>query len=409
MLVGNGIVSDKGFSDDEEMAVAFLKDQGLGRILAGHPWIYAKDVLKFEKVPVDGGEIVVRRQDGAYLGTGLFNSKSRIPIRLFSRSKEHFDEPFVRRKLKEAQSMRETWCGEKKLPGAYRVVWSEADFLPGLIVDRYGDALVIQTLTLAMDQRKSLIVDALREIFSPSIIVERNDVGSREFEGLPQVKQVLLGSVGRMAVTLGRVRMEIDLIEGQKTGSYLDQVGSHVAVGDLARGKRVLDCFTYHGGFALHAAQTGAASVEGWDISEAAVEVCKRNAELNGLSGIQWKAVNVFDALHAANKAGNAFDLVVLDPPSFTRSRAKLQDALRGYKEIHLRALKLLSSKGLLATFCCSHHVDADTFRAVILDAAFDARKTLRWHASYFQSWDHPVIPAIPETEYLKGFLFEVV
>jgi len=390
------------------MAVAFLKDQSLGRILAGHPWVYTKDILKVEKAPEDGGEIVVRRQDGGYVATGFYNSKSRIPVRIFSRAKEHLDDALLARRIQEAHALRQKWCGDK-LPEAYRAIWSEADFLPGLIVDRYGDATVFQTLTLGMEQRKKEIVRSLRDLFSPTTLIERNDVGSREYEGLTQTKQLLFGEASVKSVVMGKVRMEIDLVEGQKTGSYLDQIANHVAVGEISRGRRVLDCFTYHGGFALHAAKAGAASVEAWDISEPAIEACRRNSKLNDLPSIQWKAVNVFDELNARQKSHAPYDLIVLDPPSFTRSRAKLDDALRGYKEIHLRALKLLPPGGLLATFCCSHHVDAETFRAVVLDAAFDARKMLRWRRAYFQSWDHPVLPAIPETEYLKGFLFEVV
>ncbi len=389
------------------MAGAFLKEQSLGRILAGHPWVYSSDVLKVEKAPEDGGEILVRTPDGGYVGNGFYNSKSRIPIRILSRSKEKLDADFFRRRILEARTLR----ADPELPNACRLVWSEADFLPGLVVDRYDDALVMQTLTLAMDQRKDEIAGVLREVFNSELIVERNDVTSRQFEGLTSRKGVLLGDakMAKRAITLGRAKFEVDLLEGQKTGSYLDQIGHHMMVGARCTGRRVLDCFTYHGGFALHAALGGATVVEALDISEDAITACRRNAELNGVTNIKWKAANVFDELNARLRAKESFDLVVLDPPSFTKSRAKLPEALRGYKEIHLRALKLLSPGGLLATFCCSHHVDAETFRAVALDAAFDARKILRLRQTFSQPPDHPVIPSIPETEYLKGFLFQVV
>jgi 23S rRNA (cytosine1962-C5)-methyltransferase len=240
--------------------------------------------------------------------------------------------------------------------------------------------------------------------------MERNDVPSREFEGLLPQKGWLVGSgEARRVVALGLAKMDVDLLEGQKTGEYLDQIANQMSVGALAKGRRVLDCFTYHGGFALHAALNGAASVEAVDISENAIAMCRRNAELNGPAKVTWLAANVFDDLNARVKARAQFDLVVLDPPSFTRSRAKLEEALRGYKEINLRAFKLLSPGGLLATFCCSHHVDGETFRAVVLDAAFDAHKILRLRGVFGQPPDHPIIPAIPETEYLKGYLFEVV
>lgn len=397
-----------------EMATAFLKDRSLGRIFAGHPWVFAGDVLRVEKPPPDGGEITLRTAAGDYVGNGFFNSKSQIPVRILSRSKEKLDAPFFRNRLLAAQKLRETTrSGEASNPSsspAYRLVWSEADFLPGLIVDRYGDAWVIQTMTLAMEQRKSLIVDLLKEIFQPSVIVERNDVAARRFEGLELEKGFLLGEAHeKRVITLGKARLELDLLGGQKTGAYLDQITNQMDVGELARGRRVLDCFTYHGGFALHAASGGAAAVEAVDISEEAVAQCRRNAELNDIKSIQWKAANVFDELNSRQRSAARFDLIILDPPSFTKSRARLTEALAGYKEIHLRAFKLLAPGGLLATFCCSHHVDAETFRAVALDAAFDARKILRLRRTFSQPPDHPIIPAIPETEYLKGFLFELV
>ncbi len=391
------------------MAVAFLKERNLGRILAGHPWVYAADILRVEKSSTDGGEITIRTTNGNYIGNGFYNSKSRIPIRIFSRSREKLDESFFRRRFLEAKSFRENIL-PNFTSNVYRMVWSEADFLPGLVIDRYGDVWVIQTLTLAMDQRKDLFVTLLRDIFGAEIILGRHDVASRQFEGLPQQKEILLGKVQeRWLVTLGLARFEVNLMEGQKTGSYLDQIANQIAIGSLARGRRVLDCFAYEGGFAIHTALGGAAEVEALDLSKEAVAAGYRNAELNGVNWVKWKVANVFDVLNVYQRLQRKFDLIVLDPPSFTKSRSKLTEALRGYKEIHLRAFKLLSSGGLLATFCCSHHVDAETFRAVVLDAAFDARKILRLRQIFLQSPDHPIIPSIPETEYLKGFLFEVI
>ncbi len=390
------------------MSVAFLKDHSLSRIRAGHPWVYSADVLKIEKAPTDGSEITVRAADGGYIGHGFYNSKSRIPIRILSRTKEPLEEPFFRKRLQAAIALRQGNTGV--VPETCRLVWSEADFLPGLIVDRYGDQLVIQTLTLAMDHQIKMIARLLLELVPVKGILERNDSASRVFEGLPLRKGVIWGEVAeRVTVPMGDIRMEIDLISGQKTGSYLDQIGHHRLMGALAKDRKVLDCFTYHGGFALHAARAGAKAVEAVDISADAIERCHRNAEINQLQGIQWKAANVFDDLNVRQRAGEKHDLVILDPPSFTKSRSRLEEALRGYKEIHLRALMLLKPGGLLATFCCSHHVDAETFRAVALDAAFDVRVILRLRDTFHQPFDHPVIPAIPETEYLKGFLFEVV
>ncbi|MDD2708827.1 MAG: class I SAM-dependent rRNA methyltransferase [Verrucomicrobiae bacterium] len=391
------------------MSVAFLKDQCLGRLLAGHPWIYASDLLRIEKPPVDGGEITIRNAKGGYIGSGLYNSQSQIPIRVFTRSKEHLDDQFFSRQLRAAIDYRKNLHGGT-LPGACRLVWSEADGLPGLIVDRYGETLVAQFLTLPLDQRKELIASLLAAELKPVRIVERSDVPSRTLEGLPLSKGILSGlrpvpSTARM----GNIQVEIDFLEGQKTGSYLDQIENQQTVARFAKGRQTLDCFTYHGGFALHAAKAGAKAVEAWDISEPAIVCCRRNAALNRLSGIEWKTVNVFDELRNRQKNQARFDLIILDPPSFTKSRNRLHEALRGYKEIHLRALQLLRPGGLLASFCCSHHVDAESFRATILDAAFDARRILRLRHTFQQAPDHPILPAIPETEYLKGFLFEVI
>lgn len=435
------------------MSVAFLKDRSLGRIQAGHPWIYSSDVLKIEKEPEDGQEITVRAAKGNFIGVGLYNKKSKIPIRIFSWDKENLDPAFFERALRIAKEYREGYwnqilgldwlpigrrfpaeLGEWEtvgqvyretitskeeietikakhfLPQSCRLIWSEADSLPGLIVDKYGDVLVMQTLTLGMDQRKSLLVELLCKLYQPKAIIERNDSGSRLLEGLTQGTGVLWGRVpDEMNVRIGNAKYQLDFLKGHKTGSYLDQVPNHVFVQQLSKGLKVLDCFTYQGGFALHAALGGAASVEALDISEDAIKQCHKNAELNQLKNITWKCANVFDELNARQKRGDKFDLVVLDPPSFTKTRDKLQDALRGYKEIHVRALKLLERGGLLATYCCSHHVDEETFRAVALDSAFDTRKRLRLRQKFTQSWDHPVLPAIPETEYLKGFLFEVL
>ncbi|MCI0538175.1 MAG: class I SAM-dependent rRNA methyltransferase, partial [Verrucomicrobiales bacterium] len=310
---------------------------------------------------------------------------------------------------------------QKHLPGAssFRVVNAESDFLSGLIVDKYEDVLVMQTSSLGMDQRKPLIVAALQRIFSPRAIVERNEIASRKFEGLPDANGILQGELtGELVIRLNGLKLSVDLITGHKTGYYLDQQLNYRAVADLvSRCERaqVLDCFTFLGGFALHAARAGAEHVHALDQSEEAIATAARNAEANGLKDrCSFEAVNVFDWLKAQTvvppneKLIPRFDAIILDPPSFTRNRAAIPDALRGYKEIHLRALKLLKRGGTLVTFCCSHHVDAQLFQGVILDAAFDAHRILRRISSFSQSPDHPVIPTIPETEYLKGFAYEL-
>jgi 23S rRNA (cytosine1962-C5)-methyltransferase len=277
--------------------------------------------------------------------------------------------------------------------------------------------LVVQISSLGMDQRKAMIVGALQKIFSPRAIWERSDVASRKFEGLQEASGFLAGELsGPVSVNLNGLKFETDLVGGHKTGLYLDQQVNYLAVSQFAKGAQVLDCFSFLGGFGLHAARAGAAHVHFLDQSAEAIEASKRNAAANGLAEkCSFEAVNVFDwfktqtAVKPHEKVIPKFDLIILDPPSFTRNRASVPDALRGYKEIHLRALKLLKTGGTLATFCCSHHVNAATFQDVILSAAYDTRRVLRRVATYSQSPDHPVIPMIPETEYLKGFAFEVV
>jgi len=284
-------------------------------------------------------------------------------------------------------------------------------------VDKYEDVLVVQISALGMDQRKEHIVAALQKIFSPRAIMERSDVASRKFEGLEAANGILAGECdGKIAVNLNGLKFETDLIGGHKTGMYLDQQANYQAVSELGKGGQVLDCFSFLGGFGLHAARAGAAHVHLLDQSEDAIEASKRNAATNGRADqCSFDTINVFDwlknntAVKPHERVIPRFDLIILDPPSFTRNRASVPDALRGYKEIHLRALKLLKPGGTLATFCCSHHVSPELFQDTLLSAAFDTRHVLRRVATYAQSPDHPIIPMIPETEYLKGFAFEKV
>jgi 23S rRNA (cytosine1962-C5)-methyltransferase len=297
------------------------------------------------------------------------------------------------------------------------VVNAEADLLSGLIVDKYDDVLVLQTSSLGMDERKAVIVEVLQRIFSPRAIVERSETGARKFEGLSDANGVLSGNLEEpVKITINGLQFEVDVLRGHKTGLYLDQQINYELVAKLAKGAQVLDCFCFLGGFGLHAARAGAAHVHMLDQSADAIEAATRNAAANGLTDkCSFETVNVFDWLKANTrvepheKLVPRWDLIILDPPSFTRTRAALPDALRGYKEIHLRALKLLKPGGTLATFCCSHHVNAALFQDTVLSAAFDTRRILRRVAVYSQSPDHPIIPMIPETEYLKGFAFEVV
>lgn len=387
-----------------------LKAGEADRVLAGHPWIYDTSLLKVTGDPEDGSVVQVRDHRRRFLGVGFFNSRSRIRVRLLDRERVTVDREFFRDRIERALEVR-----RRQLPGAssYRAVNAESDFLSGLIVDKYEDVLVLQTTSLGMDRHKDEIVEVLGELFQPRVILERNDVAARRFEGLDEKNAVLYGELeDEINIKLNGLTFRVNFLEGHKTGFYLDQQVNYRRVAEWARGGRVLDGFSFQGGFAIHAARAGAAQVEAIEQSEAAIQTARQNAELNGVDTVcHWTCANVFDWLKekaSGESSDQPYDLIILDPPSFTRTRANIPQALRGYKEIHLRALKLLKRGGILATFCCSHHIDADTFQRVILEAALDARKILRRIEIYSQSPDHPVIPAIPETEYLKGFAFEV-
>jgi 23S rRNA (cytosine1962-C5)-methyltransferase len=398
----------------DSLPTVLLKPGEADRIVAGHPWIYHSSILRMTAQAGDGELVQVKDHRQRLLGMGFFNSKSRIHVRVLSPDRIEINEAFFEQRIREALAVR-----RKHMPDAtsFRVVNAESDFLSGLIVDKYEDVLVIQISALGMDKRKKMIVSVLKKLFSPRAILERSDVASRKFEGLAEANGVIDGECnGAVTVSLNGLKFEADLIGGHKTGMYLDQQTSYRAVAQLAKGAQVLDGFSFTGGFGLHAARGGATHVHLLDQSADAIAAAKRNAEANRLAaGTTFETANVFDWLKAHTKTGPSeklvpkFDLIILDPPSFTRNRASVPDALRGYKEIHLRALKLLRPGGTLATFCCSHHVDAGLFQDSVLSAAYDARKILRRVAAYAQSPDHPVIPMIPETEYLKGFAFEVV
>jgi len=398
----------------ESLPTVLLKPGEADRIVAGHPWVYHSSVLRLTQPVLDGGLVQVKDHRQRLLGVGFFNAKSKINVRLIAPDRVEVNQAFFEERIRAAHAVR-----QRHLPGAtsFRIVNAESDFLSGLIVDKYEDVLVVQTSALGMDQRKPLILAALQALFAPRAIVERNEVASRKFEGLPDANGILAGTLDApVAANLNGLRFAVDVLGGHKTGLYLDQQVNYRRVAEGVAGKQVLDCFSFLGGFGLHAARAGAAQVHLLDQSADAIAASQRNAETNGLtSQCSFETTNVFDWLKAQTatqpheKIVPRWDLIILDPPSFTRNRASVPDALRGYKEIHLRALKLLKLGGTLATFCCSHHVDASLFLDTVLSAAYDAHKILRRVATFSQSPDHPVIPMIPETEYLKGFAFEVV
>ncbi len=374
------------------------------RIFHGHEWIYASEIKKSFGNPQPGDVITLKDFRDRPLGSAIYNPASQIVARRFSRRRQDLDADFFIRRIRQALNLRietpdldETLC---------RIVWSESDGIPGLIVDRYGDHLSVQTLTLAMDLRKDLIRDALIEILAPKSITLRNDSSSRKAEGMEPGIELMYGeNPGPFMVHANGLDFEIDLVDGQKTGLYLDQLQAHNEVAKCSKGLRVLDCFTNQGGFALACAKAGAAKVTAVDISASACAAARKNAELNNLS-IDVIEANVFDFLKAAQPE---YDLIILDPPSFTKNKKTLMDAMRGYKEIHLRSLKLLEKGGLLSTFCCSHHASRELFLENLADASVDAKKSLRLVAEHTQRADHPVLISLPETSYLKGFTSQVI
>jgi 23S rRNA (cytosine1962-C5)-methyltransferase len=352
---------------------------------------------------------VISLKDGKYrlIGSAIYNSKSQIVARRFSRRKQQLDLDFFQRRIAQAMEYRARRGVDLRL---CRVVWSESDGLPGVIVDRYGANLVLQTLTLAMDQRKALIVEALRSALEGvDSIVERNDAPVRRAEGMePHVNMLFGEAPGETEIEVGGLRFTIDLRQAQKTGFYLDQLANYEAVAQSAKGRRVLDCFTSQGAFALACARAGAAEVTAVEESAPSLANARRNAERNGFA-VNWIEQDVFAFLRAAEKNGAEYDLIILDPPSFTKTKGGLRDALRGYRELHVRAFKLLSKDGLLATFSCSHHVSETIFQQTIADALVDARRSARRLRRFEQALDHPVLPTLPETEYFKGVLLEMM
>jgi 23S rRNA (cytosine1962-C5)-methyltransferase len=371
------------------------------RAASGHPWIFASDVVdRGDAAPGDAVRVIDPR--GRPIGVAHYSSTSQITLRLLSDKPEPLDKEFFLRRLKAAILHRELVVERSN---ACRLVFSEGDLLPGLIVDRYGPYLVMQTLDQGMERSRDLIVHCLTELLTPAGILARNDAAVRKLEGLAQETLVLAGEIPERAVIeMNGLKLEADLLHGQKTGVYLDQRENYIAASRYARG-RVLDCFTSTGGFALHAAGR-AESVEAIDSSAPALATADANARANGIANIQFRQADVFEFLAGIERR---YAMVILDPPAFAKSRKSLEDAARGYKEINLRALRLLDAGGVLVTCSCSHHVSEAALLQIVAEAALDAGKTLRVLERRTQAADHPILLTVPETLYLKCLILEVV
>ena len=385
----------------------------------GHPWVYDAEIISCFGEIENGCLADVCTQKGAYLGTGLVSEKSKIRVRILSsNANESFSQAFWERRLRYAVEYRRTVMGEDF--SCCRLIFGEADGLPGLTVDRFSDILVAQILSFGIEQRKDMIYSLLVKILSEggdtvSGIYERNDVAIRENEGLEQYKGwyegVPHGESTQTVITENGIKYNVDFKDGQKTGFFLDQKYNRLAIQRIARGRRVLDCFTHTGSFALNAAAGGAQSVTAADVSALAIEKAKENAALNGFEDrIEFITADVFDLLpDIEKKGGRPYDFIILDPPAFTKSRKTVASAERGYKEINYRAMKILPRGGYLATCSCSHFMASDAFEKMLSSAASDAEVQLKQVEVRRQCCDHPILRNVPETDYLKFYIFQVI
>lgn len=385
----------------------------------GHPWVYAEEVTAIDGEYRNGDTVDVLTSKNKYLGTGFINDNSKILVRIVSRNaNDKFDRAFYERRVRYALEYRKTVMGDDI--SCCRLIFGEADCFPGFTVDRFNDVLVTQVLSLGIEKIKDMLYELLIQELEKmgehiSAIYERNDVKIRELEGMEQHKGFWSGLRSELSgvteITENGLKFSVDYINGQKTGFFLDQKYNRAAIRRIAKGKTVLDCFTHTGAFALNAAAAGAKLVNAVDVSETAIEMTKNNAKLNGLTEkMQFTCANVFDLLTEMYRSGNSpYDLIILDPPAFTKSKSTVKDAFRGYKEINLKAMRLLNRGGYLATCSCSHFMTEPLFKRMLHDAAIDADVSLRQIEARHQAPDHPILWNVPETDYLKFFIFQVV
>jgi 23S rRNA (cytosine1962-C5)-methyltransferase len=397
----------KRSQEPQTRGAVVISAKGAARARAGHLWIYRSDLVG-QPSAESGAVVRVVDQRGRFIARAHYGQESEISLRLISKDEIEINREFWLARLRLAADWRERIVSGTD---AYRLVHAEGDLLPGLIIDRYGDCFVIQTLTRGMEALKTMWVELLLEQFKPRLIVERNDAKVRQLEGLP-MRSGALYSVspdpdGEMEITENGIKFVVNLFEGQKTGAFLDQRENRAAAMGYARG-RGLDCFSFHGSFALHLSKS-CDQVIAIDVSQPAIERARRNAELNGVSNVQFIEANVFDQLRDYDSAGERFDTIVLDPPAFAKNRGAVEAALRGYKEINLRALRLLNPGGVLITCSCSYHVGEELFLGVLAEAARDAGRDIQIIEKRTQARDHPILLAVPETYYLKCVVLRII
>ncbi len=376
------------------------------RILGGHLWIFSNELSESPKNYEPGSFIEVYDRQNNFLGIGYINPNSLISIRLLTRKKEKIDADFFRRRIVDAINYRKRVSVDNN---SCRIIFSEGDFLPGLIVDKYADSIVVQFLTLGIDKIGNMILKLLDEILSPSTIVLRNDSQSRTLEGIPLEKKIAKGALDTLPVINEEdVTIEVDPMKGQKTGFFLDQRENRIALGKYINGGKGLDLFCYSGAWGLQLAKKGG-YVTFVDESGTALSTAEKNVKLNDLEArCGYVKEDVFDFLREEVEAGNSYDFIVLDPPAFVKSRTKIKEAIKGYREINVMAMRLIKKAGMLATSSCSHHIDRTMFLEILRDAAKDAGKTARLIEYRYQSKDHPILLSVPETEYLKCAFLEL-
>lgn len=387
------------------MAKAYLNPGRDKRVLRGHPWVFRSDIERVDGAFTPGDVVDVISSRGHFLGRAMYNPASQIALRMFTTRDEPVDEAFIYSRVSRALDYRRKFADLHSC----RAIFAESDGLPALVADCFGDVIVIQSLALGMEKWKNAVVDALCDQLHPRGVWERSDVKVRELEGMEQTQGLLRGEVpDQVEMTENGIRFLVDVKEGQKTGYFLDQKENRAAIAPFVRGARVLDCFTHTGAFALHAARYGAAEVTGVDISELACRQAEENAKLNGFE-VAFQEANAFDLLRTKYDEHEHYDVIILDPPAFTKTRAAVPAALRGYKEINLRAMKMVRTEGYLITCSCSHHVLPQNFADMLVDAAADARVQLRQIEARTQGRDHPILAASPETQYLKCHILQIL
>ncbi|MBI3585732.1 MAG: class I SAM-dependent rRNA methyltransferase [Ignavibacteriales bacterium] len=382
-----------------------LKKNEEHRILAGHQWVFSNEIKTVHGSPESGDVIELLRHDEKFLGIGFYNPHSLIAFRLLSREQEEVSFEFFEKRISRALQLRKRMYSDSE---TFRVVHGEGDFLPGLVIDKYNEYISLQTLSVGMDRRLTLICDVLESIFHPKAIVERNESSLRSLEQLPIEKGVLRGTIGQTIITENAIKYKVDLLEGQKTGFFLDQRENRKSIRQYVKDATVLDCFCNEGGFSLNAALAHAKSVHAIDISQSAIANAKVNTTINDVTNARFETADVFERLKELETTGEKFDVVILDPPSFSRNKKTVATALKGYKEINTRALHLLHAGGILVSASCSHHITEESFIETIEAGARASHRSIQLLEFSGASPDHPSLPTMPETKYLKFTIFAV-